>query len=141
MKNAARMLMVAVMMFPLLATAQMGKDAKLVTRVPFEFMAQNKALPAGDYTVLSASAAGTVVSIHNWDTKTSLFSIVNLDKPQDGTRVNALIFHKYGDRYFLSGMELASTGQIYSLPEGKAEAELRAQNVPASEEILLAALK
>jgi hypothetical protein len=57
-----------------------------------------------------------------------------------GSSGNALIFHKYGERYFLSGIRVAGSQIAYQLPEGKAEAELRAQNEVASQEIVLAQL-
>ena len=141
MKNAARILMIALTMLPLLATAQVGNESKLITHVPFEFMAGNKVIPAGECSVASAGVGSSQILIRNWSAKISQFSMVLSSDYQKGPATNALIFHRYGDRYFLSGMKLASTGQTYSLPAGKAEAELRARNVPASEEILLAAVK
>jgi hypothetical protein len=53
----------------------------------------------------------------------------------------ALVFHKYGDRYFLTGIKLADSRIAYALPQTGAEAELRAQNVPVTEEILVASIK
>lgn len=140
MKYAARMLTIAVMMMPLLASAQLGKDSKLVAQVPFSFMAENRTLPAGEYSLQSATVTGTALSIRNWDAKASLISIVTSAEPQKGAGVNALVFHKYGDRYFLAGMELADTGAIYTLPRGEAETEMRAQNVPSTNEVVLVAL-
>jgi hypothetical protein len=46
-----------------------------------------------------------------------------------------------GNRYFLSEIRLEGSDEAYKLSEGRAEAELRAQNAPASEETLLASLK
>ena len=51
---------------------------------------------------------------------------VNATKRSSG---NALIFHKYGERYFLAGIRVADNPTAYQLPEGNAEAELRAQNM------------
>lgn len=141
MKYATRMLAIAVMMLPLLATAQLSKGTRLDTQVPFQFLVGNRLVPAGECIVQSAGVGDSLVAIHGAETKFSLFSLVTKADPQSGKSVNALIFHRYGNVYFLSGMKLASTGQTYELPQGKVEAELRAQNVPATEEILLAALK
>jgi hypothetical protein len=52
-----------------------------------------------------------------------------------------MVFHKYGDRYFLTSIKLKGSTVVYRLRESKAEAELRAQNVPASQKILLARLR
>jgi hypothetical protein len=53
----------------------------------------------------------------------------------------ALVFHKYGDKAFLAGVKLAGDRTIYKIPETREESELRAQNVTATEEILLASAK
>ncbi|HTS34973.1 MAG TPA: hypothetical protein VMH04_04830 [Candidatus Solibacter sp.] len=141
MKYAARMLAIAVTMLPLLATAQIGNGSKLVTQVPFEFVAGNKTIPAGECIVRDAGTSMATVLISNWDSKASTFAIASAGESQKGTAVNALVFNKYGDRYFLSGVKLAGTATTYHLPVSKAEAELRAQNVVSSEKILLATLQ
>ena len=141
MKYAARMLAVAVMMMPLLASAQLADSHKVVAKVPFDFMAGNNNAPAGEYTVMAADRVGITLLIRSSDFKTSVYSLVSADETQKGAGVNALIFHKYGDRYFLAGVELANTRSTYQVPEGKAETELRAQNVLSTDEILLVALK
>lgn len=142
MKYAARMLAVAVMMMPLVASAQLADSHKVVAKVPFQFMAGNNTAPAGEYAVMAADRVGLTLLIRSRDLKTSVYSIVSSGEEQkDGAAVTGLVFHKYGDNYFLAGVELASTHSIYRLPEGKVEAELRVQNVPSSDEVLLVALK
>jgi hypothetical protein len=141
MKYATRMLAIAVTMLPLLATAQLSRDTKLDTQVPFQFLVGNKLIPAGECIVQSIGVGESLVAIHGTETKFSLFSMVTNAERQSGKNVNALIFHRYGNVYFLSGMKLASTGQTYEFPQGKVETELRAQNVQATEEVLLAELK
>jgi hypothetical protein len=141
MKYAARMLAIAVTMLPLLATAQIGNSTRMVTQVPFEFVAGNKTIPAGECVIRNAGISSATLMITNWESKAGTFAVASVGDTQKGTAVNALVFNKYGDRYFLSGMKLASTGATYSLPVSKAEAELRAQNVASTEQILLASSK
>jgi hypothetical protein len=141
MKSTLRMLAIAMMTMPLMAAAQQTDSHEVIAKVPFAFMAGNRTMPAGECVVQSADRTGTTIAIRNWNSNTSLYSLVSSGEAQKGAAVNALIFHKYGSRYFLTAMELASTGLTYRLPEGRAEAELRAQNAPAAEEILVAALK
>ena len=138
MKYTARMLAVAVMMMPLLATAQ--GTHKIVAQVPFEFMAGNHLMPAGKVVVETTDNYGNFLLIHS-DAGTTTYSIVSLSEAQEGASVTELVFNKYGDRYFLAGMKLGTSQSIYWLPRGKAENELRAQNVPSTEEVLLASRK
>jgi hypothetical protein len=139
MKNSARILVLAMATMPLLAAAQLGNNAKVVANVPFEFMAGDQLIPAGECAVLSAGAGGEQIMIRNWSAKISHVSLVSASNDQKGAAVNALVFHKYGDRYFLTGLKDANTHATYTLPQTKAETELRAQNIPETE-ILLATL-
>jgi hypothetical protein len=142
MKRATWMLTIVTMaLMPLLATAQMGSAQKLTAQVPFEFTAGNQRIPAGACVVQAANAFGTAVNIRSSDPKISMYAMLLNGDTQKGTPVNALLFHKYGNTYFLSGIKLAGSQSTFELPQGKAEAELRAQNVHATEEIVLASLK
>jgi hypothetical protein len=141
MKYAARMLAIAVTMIPLLASAQLGSGNKLVANVPFQFRAGDKLIPAGKCVVERAGMNTPTLVISNWDAKASLFSIPSMAKTKEAASTNAMVFRKYGNRYFLTGIKLAGSKAIYRLPESKVEAELRAQNVPAPEETLLALLR
>ena len=140
MKHMARLLAIAVTMLPLLATAQMGEHSRLIAQVPFEFVAGNRIVPAGQCIVQSAGG-GAAVLISQANAKVSLFSMVTPAGSQKGAGIDALVFHKYGNTYFLTELRVSGNRATYELPESKAEAELRAQNAPAQETILLASLK
>lgn len=138
MKYAARMLAIAAVITPLLASAQLGSQRKIVAQVPFEFHAGNKIVPAGKCTVQLVSPDSTTLTIRNSDAKMALFAGSRMDTPPKGSTANMLVFHRYGARYFLSEIRVAGSSFSYRLPESTNELELRAQNVPVSEQILLA---
>lgn len=140
MKYATRMLAIVVTMMPLLASAQL-KDSSMVTNVPFQFRAGDIVVPAGQCVVQRAGMDPRVLLIRNWNAKVALFTIARTVSATKDSSDNALIFHKYGEHYFLSGIRVAGSANAYQLPETRAEAELRAQNGPASQEILLARLR
>ena len=141
MKYAKRMLALMLTMLPVLAVAQLQDAKQIVAQVPFKFMVGDKMLPAGECVVARASADGKTVAIRNWSAAASLFSSVSAVETKNTTPGYALVFHKYGDRYFLTGLQLRGSRTIYRLPETRAEGEMRAQNIPVSEEILTASLK
>jgi len=109
-------------------------------KVPFQFRAGNTVVPAGQCAVQRAGLNPGTLVIRNDGAKIALFATAQRVNAPKGSSGNALIFHKYGERYFLSGIRVAGSTIAYELPEGKYEAELRAQNVPASQEIVLAQL-
>lgn len=141
MKCAARMMAILATMLPLMAAAQLTSSDKLVAQVPFEFRAGNKVMPPGQCVVQLAGVDATTLVVRNRDAKAALISNASMGETKKAAGTAALVFHKYGDQYFLSGLKIGGSRTIYQLPEGKAEAEIRAQNVPATEEILLAALQ
>lgn len=140
MKYATRMLAIVVTMMPLLASAQLGSSQKLVTNVPFEFRASDKLIPAGECTVQRAGANTNVLVIHNYAGNAGGFSNSFAAESKQASTINALVFHKYGEHYFLAGIRLAGGKSMYTFPESRLEAELRAQNVSASEQTVLALL-
>jgi hypothetical protein len=79
--------------------------------------------------------------IVNAGAKASLFAPASISQLKQASTTNALVFHKYGNRYFLAGIKLQGSNTVYQLREGRSEAELRAQNVPVREETLLALLQ
>ena len=138
MKRAIQMFALTLTLLPILAAAQLGANGKLTARVPFEFRAGNKVIPAGD---CSLQADGNVFTIHNVAAKKTVVVLAMRENQPTGNPAGyALLFHKYGDRYFLAGIR-QSGKTIERMPATKLENELRAQNAPATEEVLLASLK
>ncbi len=140
MKFAKQMLALTLVMLPVLAGAQMTTDQKIVAQVPFEFMVANQHVPAGQCIVLAATPGGRTLMIQNVAAKISFFAAASPDKPGKGAANYAFVFNKYGNRYFLTGIKLAGAATM-RLPEAPAEAELRAQNLPSTQKIVLASLK
>jgi hypothetical protein len=140
MKYAARMLAIALSMAPLLASAQLGSANKIVAQVPFAFHAGSKTVPAGTTVIQLADRSGMTLSIRNPDEKVNLFAGSLPGTPPRGAG-NTLVFHRYGDHYFLTEIRVAGSDISYRLPQSGQEKELRAQNLPAAEETLLAQLR
>jgi hypothetical protein len=140
MKHANWLVVVTLVVLSGMASAQLSSDARMVSQVPFEFVVANKIVPAGECVVRVATMDGNTLMISNVGSKVSLFSPSSRTEAKQGAPRYALVFKQYGDRYFLSGIKLQGSKIAYRLPESKAEAELRAQNISSTETILLASL-
>jgi len=140
MKYAIRILVLTSTLLPLLAAAQLGNG--VVAQVPFEFTVANHVVPAGDWLVQWAlpNTKGTV-QIRNLSGKEGLFVPVLPDEAPKARKDCALVFHRYGQLYFLAGIATTGSHTIYRLRETKAEAELRARNMTAAEENIIASMK
>jgi hypothetical protein len=140
MKHAKLMVAAMLIVLSSLAAAQLGSNG-IVAQVPFEFVAGNKHIPAGRCAIQTATMDGTTLMIRNAGAKVGLFASASRVETRNAAGAYAMVFHKHGNQYFLRGIKLQGSRMTYQLPESKAEAELRAQNVPVTEEVLLASLR
>jgi hypothetical protein len=121
----------------LFATASAyAQTAALKANIPFNFVATGKSLPAGEYTIQSLSTSERVLVIRGPE-KSAHMVMANAcesAKPSDKTK---LVFHRYGDRYFLSQIWTAGNSSGAELPQSRREAEV-AMDFPLQEVILIA---
>jgi len=141
MKHANWLVVMTLVVLSGMAAAQLIGSTKVVAQVPFEFMVANKVVPAGECAVQAITMDGKTLVIRNTEAKVALLSTSSQSEGKQEASHYALVFKRYGDRYFLSGIKLQGSNITYRLPESKVEAELRAQNASATEETLLASLK
>jgi len=141
MKLANCFAVVTLLVLSGMAVAQLNSNSKLVTQVPFDFVVANKVVPAGEWVVRVATMDGQILDISNAQTNAGVFSMSSRTETKKPSSYYALVFERYGERYFLKEIKLQGSKIAYRLPESKAEAELRAQNVSATVETLLASLE
>ena len=102
----------------------------LVADVPFDFQSGSEMMPAGRYDI--QQSANHVLILRGTNQNRSQFLVaLNAEtlKPSDHGK---LLFHRYGNRYFLYQIWSPGTTTGLELPKGKAEKEtLRAANNPA----------
>jgi hypothetical protein len=138
MKSAKWMLPVTVLLLSGLMAAQSLTSSAVVANVPFDFMVNNKIIPAGECVVKSAD--GNILAINNFEArKSALVASSHADASKDDRTV--LVFNRYGSQYFLAEIRIEGGSLTYKLPTNRAEKELRAQNATASQQTLLAALR
>ena len=132
MKRIKAIALLAIANFAMAGTSFAQSNGVRAT-VPFDFTVGDKLLPAGTYTIKAQSPH--VIVIRNHDKPIAVLTIVNQDvnKSPDGGK---LIFHKYGDQYFLSEI-LSDWATInVTVPRSKAETRVRLQQAmiqPTSE--------
>ncbi|MDP8982142.1 MAG: hypothetical protein M3O35_16295 [Acidobacteriota bacterium] len=95
--------------------------------IPFAFHVRDTTLPAGTYTVEEYNTV--TVAIINDQTGKAILAISAHDR-WGSTEESKLVFHKYGERYFLAELWFAGKGVGDSLPMGKLEREV--SNAPAA---------
>ena len=99
--------MLALIVTVALATAVASANAqstarKVVANVPFEFSVGYKALPAGEYSVQTIASAGDGLLIQSADGKISALRLSDATSRIKDKSPARLVFHRYGERYFLA---------------------------------------
>jgi hypothetical protein len=135
-KHAALLLMTLVGLTGLL-NAQTSTTVK--AQIPFEFVANGKTMPAGECTIAVVLSSGmTLLSISSG--KQHAYALPIADESPNARKKTVLVFHQYGDRYFLTGIN-REKGIGYQLPPSRLERELQARNIPWQVFTLLASAK
>jgi hypothetical protein len=104
--------------------AQISRPVKAT--IPFDFTAGSVDLPAGEYTVGMTGTLGNLL-IRGEGTQ-GMFLGSQAVQANSRPAGSKLVFHRYGDRYFLSQIWAQGEERGSELPMTKVEKELRASN-------------
>jgi hypothetical protein len=118
-KNLVILTLVAA--FTLASFGFAGADTTMRISVPFDFYAGNEQLPAGEYTF----AMGSDSSIVTVRAKEGTGICILLAKSGTDAATDRLLFNKYGNKHFLSGVSIQ--GVKAEVNRVKLEKELSAQ--------------
>jgi hypothetical protein len=118
------------------ANAQLTTTFK--AQVPFDFVVNGKTMAAGECTIAIDVNGRTLLSISNG--KHHIYAFPIAAKSPNAAKNTALVFHRYGDRFFLADIK-RENGTGYQLPASRLEDELRVQNVTGEVLTLLASAK
>ncbi len=102
---------------PSLATAAFS--FRIRAEIPFDFMVGSKRLPKGEYLIEQTGDNGAVTIRHAKKGKSVIFTVVRgkmTDKPK-----SKLVFHRYGEQYFLARIWDGSSDTVLKLDKSGAE--------------------
>ena len=123
------MLVVAVAFMTAVASAN-AQSRTVNAKVPFEFMVGDKALPAGEYSIRSMTAGAEALAIRNEDSDKTAIRLSNTVTRSNAPEKTTLLFHRYGQQYFLfqvwHGGETTGRQLIKSKQERAIESQLAA---------------
>ena len=107
------------------AHAQLPGTAIRAT-IPFEFTVRGRTLPAGNYEITRINDEALDLKIQNVDHRRdeTLFETLPLYERNSPHR-NVLVFHRYGDSYFLSEVVTAGEQTARELRTSRTEREAR----------------
>jgi hypothetical protein len=117
-----------------------GQSVLVKANIPFEFSVTGATLPAGAYTIQSLTAEGMVLSIRDSDMKAQEMVLAIECESRNDAQQSKLVFHRYGDRYFLAQVWVAGRNLGHRIPKSPRETEV-AKDYTMPEVVLVAALR
>ena len=123
----------------LISVPIMSAQTIATASVPFAFTVANTEMSAGNYVITSVSDYAIVVI--NRSKGTSVISLFHSEQPRNNNDTTKLVFHRYGDTYFLSQVARGSGETVIQLPISKQENEAQIQNAGSvsDKEVVVAA--
>ncbi len=120
-------LAVAVLCCGALTASAQSTDNLLNVKIPFAFQLGETQFPAGAYTFTRISNMPNTIVMRGKDDKSfRAFSV--LVGTEDAPKRNSLVFHAYGEKRFLSRIEVAQQGLHFYLSKPKSERKLARTN-------------
>jgi len=115
------MLMVTLALAAASAVVANGQSKqKLIAQVPFDFVVAEKTLRAGEYHVRAVNQDGDAISIKSIDGD-QVLRLSSSKERSDRQMTAKLVFHRYGNTYFLSQIWLAGESTGRELPKTRGE--------------------
>lgn len=122
----------------LMTTAASAQTIKVKVNVPFDFVVSRTTLPAGEYLVDSMDDHGTVLAIRSLNSDARNLVMSNSTISLEPASQTKIIFHRYGDRYFLYKIWVAGNTIGHQLRPSPREKEV-AKDFSMQEVVLMAA--
>ena len=104
-----------------------AQTISMKTDIPFDFIVNGGTLPAGQYVVESFGASSSpVLLVHNVKFGQAEVVPSNPTESLEASEKTKLVFHRYGNQYFLAQIWIAGQRFGRELPNSKREAETMA---------------
>jgi hypothetical protein len=123
MKNYAVIALLACVAFATFGTTPSHAQVLMKVHVPFSFTAGYGTLPAGDYSISKAGITDQAVSLSAGRRGVELI-MPNSTDSQNRISAQKLVFHRYGDEYFLAEIWTSSDDSVRKLKVNARERQL-----------------
>jgi hypothetical protein len=133
-------LMIGLAMFVITASANAQSLARPTrVNVPFDFIVANKKLPSGEYLISrkQPTEGDLLLAITNKDNHVNTVSFTVPVQVLTPTDKGKLVFHRYGEQYFLSELwpAGATTGRVVAKSRAERELEKKAKQSTVSQKL------
>jgi hypothetical protein len=113
------------------AASALAQTHKVAANIPFNFTLNGRSLPAGHYTIGSEPNSPDVLRIEDRDDSVYVMTMAMPESSERQTD-NTVLFHRYGNQYFLSSIRVSGSSMNCHLKTSKQEKWAKAQKQEAS---------
>jgi len=124
----------------LVGASASAQTVNMKVNVPFNFIVSGGTLPNGEHTIQGLGTSGNAISIRSADKTAKSLVLASRCESLKTPERSKLVFHRYGDRYFLAQIWMAGNNAGHELPTSRRETEV-ARDYTLQEVVLLAALR
>jgi hypothetical protein len=116
-------------------------QSRVQADVPFAFRLNDKAMPAGNYQIIALD--DQVLEAWNLDARRGQLLLKQISVQSSQPKSPRLVFHKYGEQYFLSEIWYGDSRYGIALAESKLEKEVKMarDGPPNAPETVIVAMK
>lgn len=133
--------MVGMLGLLLVAACASAQTLNVKANIPFDFVVNQATLPAGTYSIGELDSGSPVLLIRGDNGKGSMVAISNHAESREASANSHLVFHRYGDQYFLAQIWVQGEAAGRQLRMTRREAEVAKNMQAQSNVIVLAALR
>jgi len=125
----------------LFATASANAQTiNVKANIPFDFVVNKQIMPRGEYTVQSIGTQGNgALLIRSMDSRAVSTVVGHSCESYRAPGISKLVFHHYGERYFLAQLWTSGNSSGQEFPVSKTEKQLA--QVATADDVVIAALR
>ena len=102
-----------------------AQDANFKVNIPFDFVANQKVMPKGEYEVKSVGSSNSgALSVRRADKTAEVMLMSHSCTAKQTPEQSKVVFHRYGDRYFLSQVWAGNDSNGRELAKSRRELEI-----------------
>jgi hypothetical protein len=109
-KGFTMFMLIVALAFVTAVVSANGQSQRVRADIPFEFAVGDKTLPSGAYAIKSFTAGGEAMMIRSEDAKSVALRLTNAIADERNVGLVQLVFHRYGERYFLAEVWTGASG-------------------------------
>jgi hypothetical protein len=109
-KGLTMFMLIVALAFVTAVVSANGQSQSVKADIPFEFAVGDKTLGLGEYAIKSATAGGDAMMIRSENAKSSALRLTNAIEDKRNVGQVKLVFHRYGERYFLAEVWAGESG-------------------------------